>query len=285
MRSTDTAGLPAAAAAAARESFQPISVKSPADHPLRFRLRCVVDLQLATIAARLRPALAGLRGDVLDVGAGESPWRGWLPAGTRYRGIDVGHADEFGMRADAGDVVYYDGRLMPFDDARYDAALCIEVLEHAADPRLLLAEIARVLKPGATLLLTVPWSARRHHIPHDYHRFTRERLAQLFAEAGFVDVRIDERGSDIGVIANKLVVLTLRLLRPARLRELPWSLPLGLASSLPAAAFVVAAHCAEALGRGAKEDPLGYFVQARKAAPADAAAVVAPAPPSTDLPA
>ena len=265
---------PGAAGAAPRESFQPISVKSPAEHPLRFRLRCLVDLQLATIAARLRPALAGLRGDVLDVGAGESPWRGWLPAGTRYRGIDVGHADEFGMRADAGDVVYYDGTLMPFEDARYDAALCIEVLEHAADPRLLLAEIARVLKPGATLLLTVPWSARRHHVPHDYHRFTRERLAQLFAEAGFVDVRIDERGSDIGAIANKLVVLTLRLLRPARLRELPWSLPLGLASSLPAAAFVLAAHCAEALGRGAKEDPLGYFVQARRA-PADAAAVPA----------
>ena len=275
--SIDLSTRAAAASAAPRESFQPISVKSPAEHPLRFRLRCLVDLQLATIAARLRPALAGLRGDVLDVGAGESPWRGWLPAGTRYRGIDVGHADEFGMRADAGDVVYYDGMLMPFDDAGFDAALCIEVLEHAADPRLLLAEIARVLKPGATLLLTVPWSARRHHIPHDYHRFTRERLAQLFAEAGFVDVRIDERGSDIGAIANKLVVLTLRLLRPARLRELPWSLPLGLASSLPAAAFVFAAHCAEALGRGAKEDPLGYFVQARRAP-----AAAAPANRSTD---
>ena len=273
--------LPTQAATAGRESFQPISVKSPAEHPLRFWLRCLVDLQLATIAARLRPALAGLSGDVLDVGAGESPWRGWLLSGTRYRGIDVGHADEFGMRRHEGDVVYYDGTVMPFDDGRFDAALCIEVLEHAADPRLLLAEIARVLRPGATLLLTVPWSARRHHIPHDYHRFTRERLAQLLAEGGFVDVRIDERGSDVGVIANKLVVLTLRLLRPARARDLIWSLPLGLASSLPAVAFVVAAHCAEALGRGAKEDPLGYFVQARKA-PAPAAA---PAPRSMDIPA
>ena len=199
-----------------REQFQPISVKSPADHPLLFRLRCLVDLQLATIAAHLRPALAEIEGDVLDVGAGESPWRAWLRSNVRYTGIDVGNSDEFGMKRNAGDIVYYDGTVMPFEDARFDAALCIEVLEHTTDPRLLLTEIARVLKDGGTLLLTVPWSARRHHIPHDYHRFTRERLMQLIGQSGFVDVRVKERGSDIGVIANKLVVLSIRLLRPRR---------------------------------------------------------------------
>jgi SAM-dependent methyltransferase len=245
-----------------KEAFQPISVTSPASHPVLFRLRCLIDLQLDTIVKALRPALAQVAGSVLDVGAGQSPWRAWLPASTRYQGIDVGHAHEFGMHGSRPDIVYYDGRVMPFDDATFDCALCVEVLEHSEDPQLLIAEIARVVKPQGTLLLTVPWSARRHHIPHDYHRFTRERLQALLTQNGFDDVQIRERGNDIGAIANKLTVLTLRLLRPAL--HLLWSFPLGLLCGVLASGFIVSAHLSVALGMGSQEDPLGYFVRAKR---------------------
>jgi 2-polyprenyl-3-methyl-5-hydroxy-6-metoxy-1,4-benzoquinol methylase len=157
------------------ESFKPISVKPPSSNPTLFWLRCQVDLQLGSIAKPLRPAMAALRGDVLDVGAGESPWREWLPQGTAYHGVDVANADDYGMRKQH-DVIYYDGKTLPFQAARFDGAICIEVLEHVEGPEAFMAELARVLKPRSTLLLTVPWSTRRHHIPHDYHRFTRERL-------------------------------------------------------------------------------------------------------------
>ena len=40
------------------EAFQPISVKPPSANPAGFALRCLVDLQLATIAKPLRPAMA-----------------------------------------------------------------------------------------------------------------------------------------------------------------------------------------------------------------------------------
>ena len=250
-----------------REGFQPISVKSPADHPLLFKLRCVVDLQLATTVKYLQPALARLHGRVLDVGAGQSPWRAWLPPGTSYLGVDVGNSDEFGMTQGRKDVVYYDGKVLPFSDAGFDGILCVEVLEHAQDPQLLLLEIARVLKVGGTMLLTVPWSARRHHIPHDYHRFTRERLLQMLEQNGFADIDIKERGSDVGVIANKLIVLTIRLLRLKSILRMLWQLPLGLVCGTLALGFVVAAHCSDALDMGAKEDPLGYFVQATRAGP------------------
>ena len=109
------------------------------------------------------------------------------------------------MRANRPNVTYYDGGKVPFEDASFDGAICIEVLEHTADPQGLLAEIARVLKDDATLLLSVPWSARRHHIPHDYHRFTRERLQQMFQIQGYCNVRISERGNNVGVIANKMI--------------------------------------------------------------------------------
>ena len=248
------------------EGFKPIPVTSPANAPLAFELRCVVDLQLATIARYLRPALSGLTGAVLDVGAGQSPWRGWLPTTTSYQGLDIGYATDFGMLLAVKDVIYYAGSKMPLADNTYDAVLCIEVLEHAQDPRLLLSEIRRVMRGNATLLLTVPWSTRRHHIPHDYFRFTREGLALLLGEIGFESIEIFERGNDIAVIANKLTVVSLRLAVPEKWWHSVATWPLALVCGVVAGVFIVSAHACMALGWGSKEDPLGYFVRAKKAA-------------------
>lgn len=251
-----------------KEGFQPIAVTSPASHPFLFWLRCLVDLQLGTIVKELRPALAQVTGSVLDVGAGQSPWRDWLPAATSYQGIDVRYAGEFGMDSNRSDIVYYDGRVMPFDDATFDCVLCIEVLEHSGDPQLLVSEIARVVRPEGTVLLTVPWSARLHHLPHDYHRFTRMRLQDLFTQNGFGGIEIHERGNDIGAIANKLIVLTVRLLRPPssprKALHILWSYPVGLLSGGLAACFIAASHISLALGMGSNQDPLGYFMRAKR---------------------
>ena len=249
-----------------KDSFQPISVKPPSANPLLFRIRCLVDLQLATIVRPLRTAMAALpAGEILDVGAGESPWKEWLPAHCRYQGIDIANAAEFAMSARHDDVVLYDGGTMPLADGRFDGALCIEVLEHAQDPGRLLDEIARVLKPGAPLLLTVPWSARRHHIPHDYHRFTRERLATLLPEHGFADVAIAERGNDIAVISNKLLVATIRLAKSTTLLNAIVQVPLAIVFAALSAFMLAMAHLSMRLGRGSAEDPLGYFCRAVRA--------------------
>ncbi|GHU00580.1 hypothetical protein FACS1894154_09840 [Betaproteobacteria bacterium] len=247
-----------------REAFKPIVVQSPANHPFMFKLRCLIDLQLGSIVKELRPDLAKITGNVLDVGAGQSPWRDWLPSTARYQGIDVGYADEFGMNNDHSDIIYYDGKEMPLSEASFDCVLCIEVLEHAEDPQLLVSEIARVIKPQGVLLLSVPWSARQHHLPHDYHRFTQERLKILFAQNGFCDIDIRERGNDIGAIANKLTALTVRLLSPCAMLTYLWRLPLGLLCGVLAVCFIVAAHVSVALKWGSAQDPLGYFVRAKR---------------------
>ena len=67
--------------------------------------------------------------------------------------------------------------------------------------------------PGGTLLATVPFAARVHHAPYDFHRFTRFRLAALFKD--FRDVEVEERGDDLAVIANKLIAVAMRLARAA----------------------------------------------------------------------
>jgi SAM-dependent methyltransferase len=245
------------------EEFKPIPVRRAPGvlGDARFALRLCVDLQLLTCQRFLAPRLAALKGALLDVGCGEMPFRALLGAGVKYTGIDVPAADAFGMSAHP-DIVAFDGRVIPFPDASFDHILCTEVLEHVEDPAGLVAEMRRVLRPGGTLLATVPFSARVHHAPYDFHRFTRFRLATQFKD--FTDVVVEERGDDLGVIANKLIAVAVRLTRPRSPIGLLWRLPL-LVLLLPAVLVALAiAHLSMMFGWGSRNDPLGYGVIAIK---------------------
>ena len=246
------------------EDFKPIPVRQGVG-PLAGALsaaRMVVDLQLLTCVRFLAPRLGQMSGAVLDVGCGEMPFRGRLGPAARYTGIDVQEAADFGMRRH-DDIVPFDGRRIPFPDASFDHVMCIEVLEHAEDPQGLVAEMHRVLRPGGGLVVTVPFSARVHHAPYDFHRFTRFRLATMFA--GFASADVSERGDDLAVIANKLIVVGARLVRLRPLLTLPLRL-LALVLVIPAAVVALGfAHLSLMFGWGSRMDPLGYGVLARKA--------------------
>jgi 2-polyprenyl-3-methyl-5-hydroxy-6-metoxy-1,4-benzoquinol methylase len=47
------------------------------------------------------------------------------------------------------------GEALPFADGEFDAAICWDVVEHVRDPDALLGELARVVRPGGRVLLTV----------------------------------------------------------------------------------------------------------------------------------
>lgn len=247
------------------ESFQPISVKSPSANQFLFKIRCFIDLQLLTIVKFLHPEMTKLPpGLIIDIGAGESPWKGWLPAGCSYRGIDIRHSTEFGMSQRGDQVTLYDGGVMPLDSNFFDGALCIEVLEHAEDPEFLLSEIARIMKSESVLLLTVPWSARRHHIPHDYHRFTKERLVVLLSNAGFTKISVTERGNDYCVIANKLTVNLIRNISQINLSNFIYRGPLIGITLILSLLMLAIAHVSLIYESENSEDPLGYFCKAIK---------------------
>jgi SAM-dependent methyltransferase len=65
---------------------------------------------------------------------------------------------EEGQLDDAARVgtVQGDGLRLPFGDATFDRVICSEVLEHLHDDRAAMAELARVLRPGGTMAVTVP---------------------------------------------------------------------------------------------------------------------------------
>lgn len=51
----------------------------------------------------------------------------------------------------------YDGDSLPFADGSFDAVTMLDVLEHVHDRPTLVAEIVRVLRPGGTWIVTVPY--------------------------------------------------------------------------------------------------------------------------------
>jgi SAM-dependent methyltransferase len=82
----------------------------------------------------------------------------------------------------------------PFADATCDLACLFDVLEHIEDDRGALRAVARLLKPGGRILLTVPaynwlWSAHDES-HHHQRRYNRQTLAATIAAAGLEPIRL-----------------------------------------------------------------------------------------------
>lgn len=252
-----------------KEAFRPPSHEAPTTTLRRsiFQLRLMCDLQTNTIYRDLRRLLPGLSGRLLDVGCGNSPFRHLLnPAVATYQGVDVREAVSFGYRNP--ETIYYDGEVLPFPDESFDALLCTEVLEHVADPSGLIQEMYRVLKKGGLGIVTIPWSARFHYQPIDFHRYTPSMLDRLFAP--FSSREVSARGTDFSSIASKVVVAFMRnmmKIRSSRIAEL-WQVPLRVLVAFAAIPVLVGAlalgHCGILFGVGSTDDPLGYTVLIRK---------------------
>jgi ubiquinone/menaquinone biosynthesis C-methylase UbiE len=74
-----------------------------------------------------------------------------------------------------------DASCLPLPDDSVDAVLALEVLEHVPRPHSVLEEMARVLKPGGRVVISVPSTVPRHD-EFDYWRFTAKGLDQLCSE-------------------------------------------------------------------------------------------------------
>jgi SAM-dependent methyltransferase len=123
----------------------------------------------------LRPLLAGLRGDVLDVGCGAKPYRSWVPGARRYFGIDVFPGPDV-------DAVIEPGRPWPVEDEEFDVVLCTQVLEHVGDVDLTIGELVRALRPGGVAVISVPFIFGEHNSPHDYRRLSRHGARRLLED-------------------------------------------------------------------------------------------------------
>lgn len=135
---------------------------------------------------------------VLDVGCGQSPYKSWLPAGCSYTGLDIASGDGL------PDIVIQPDTVWPVADSSQDVVLCTQVLEHAQDSALLLSEIHRVLRPGGTLILTVPFIYGEHGMPWDYRRYTRNGISQLLDP--YYALKLQAISGKIGTVLGLLLL-------------------------------------------------------------------------------
>lgn len=63
-----------------------------------------------------------------------------------------------------------------FPENHFNAAVCLSVLEHVPDPHRAIAEMLRVLKPGGSIWVQVPFLFPYHADPDDYWRVTPQGL-------------------------------------------------------------------------------------------------------------
>jgi len=240
-----------------QEGFPPFSNNPPGDSiagKLRFFIRSYLDMQVASVQQHLRPWIKERFGTLLEVGCGAQPYRHFVPATCCYTGLDWEQAEaDFDYRLP--DTVYYDGECFPFADGSFDNLFHTEVLEHVYHPLQFLGECHRVLKPSGMMFFTVPFQARYHYIPHDYFRYTPAALERILTEAGFRDIKLRPRGSDITVAAYKNMSIIYRWLQ---------SSPIGILAAILltpiALPILIVGHLSMQCSLGSPDDCLGYTV-------------------------
>jgi ubiquinone/menaquinone biosynthesis C-methylase UbiE len=166
--------------------------------------------------------LGVVSGLALDVGTGPAQIPGRLltrAPGLRVVGVDRGGPmlDQARALRDSGgfggrlEVLNADGRKLPFADGIFDLVLSNSVLHHLADPRPLLLELRRVVKPGGKLLVAdlkrppsillwphLLWHGRHYRglmwrLFRDSVRasFSYTELDQIVRELGWADARVE----------------------------------------------------------------------------------------------
>jgi SAM-dependent methyltransferase len=107
------------------------------------------------LAALLRRHLGAPPRRLIDVGCGLGSYgRGLLAEGYAWLGVEINAEDCAELTRQGLPHHRGDGQSLPFADGAFDAALCLEVLEHIAEPRAFLREVARVAP--AQLIVSVP---------------------------------------------------------------------------------------------------------------------------------
>jgi SAM-dependent methyltransferase len=130
------------------------------------------------LAEELGEHAALLDGEVLNAGAGHRDLRSLVPGRVHNQDIPEGlHNEDIDILSPLHEI--------PVEDGFFDAIVCNAVLEHVANPEQVMAEFARVCKPGGLLYLCVPFMQPEHLDPTDFQRYTRDGLKLLAERHGF----------------------------------------------------------------------------------------------------
>jgi SAM-dependent methyltransferase len=145
---------------------------------------------------------------LLDLGCGAGDLleaarkHGWQAQGVDVAAHVVNHVRQRGFEVFEGEL-----HEAAYPSAHFDVVTAAELLEHIFEPRALLQEVARILRPGGLFWTTTPHargiSARMLGLkwrciwpPEHLQLFSIRGLKELLLEAGFRDVHVDTTGGN-----------------------------------------------------------------------------------------
>ncbi|MBI4325301.1 MAG: class I SAM-dependent methyltransferase [Chloroflexi bacterium] len=142
-------------------------------------------------------------GRILDVGCGLKPYDSLLTqSGDSYIGTDypttMVNSYQVATKAD----VFATCQSLPFAAESFDTVISTQVLEHVPQPRLLISEAHRVLKPGGILLISAPMTWPLHEEPYDFYRYTIYGLRHLLESARFKIIQEVRRGNTCATLGQ-----------------------------------------------------------------------------------
>lgn len=140
----------------------------------------------------LEESKSHMKGVVLDLGGGRKRGSFKAPSEATWVVLDVGKQFCPHILGDAQNI--------PLKSKAVDCVKCTELLEHVECPEKLLDEISRILKPGGILILSTPFNVGIHGDPHDFQRFTDEKLRTML-EDNFQILTLKKQGLYFTVLA------------------------------------------------------------------------------------
>ena len=160
----------------------------------------------------IEPTARYARGIMLDVGSGDRPYEAlYTPHVSRYIGMEYPGAYSTGCRYDIGG----DALRLPCKDDSVDTVLSNQVIEHVREPWTMVEEIARVLKPGGSFIITAPHIWGLHNEPDDYYRFTKYGLQYLLENAGLKVLYVNPMAGYWVTVGVRFCYYITRVVRPA----------------------------------------------------------------------
>jgi SAM-dependent methyltransferase len=158
-----------------------------------------LDCRRRTQLIRETSARLELAATLLDVGGRGKPYAEFFTGRVLWHFVvDIEPGSSVDLVADA--------RGLPVVDGSIDVVLCTQVLEHIPEPVPVVEEIFRVLRPGGTLILSVPAIFPQHGSPGDYWRYMPQGLAWLLRDFRKVEIQ-----GEAGTLASLFLVFNMYL--------------------------------------------------------------------------